>query len=110
MIAVIAAAVALPLLAEQEETPDLDVPYVPTHKGAVDAMLKLAKVTAKDYVIDVRVIDNRIRIFVDGGLSADIEDTARAARPLKGGYFGLRNFTKGTRTWYDYVKVYRLAE
>ena len=64
----------------------------------------------KDYVIDIRVIDNRIRIFVDGELSADIEDTARAARPLKGGYFGLRNFTKGTRTWYDYVKVYRLAE
>ena len=69
----------------------------------------LYKDPAKDYVIDVRVIGNRIRIFVDGELSADIEDTARAARPLKGGYFGLRNFIKGTRTWYDSVKVYRLA-
>ena len=53
---------ALPLLAGEEETPELDVPYVPTHQKAVEEMLNLAKVTGKDYVIDLGCGDGRIVI------------------------------------------------
>jgi SAM-dependent methyltransferase len=52
--------VALPVLADEDETPELDVPYVPTHEKAVDAMLKLAKVTGEDYVMDLGCGDGRI--------------------------------------------------
>lgn len=38
----------------------LDVPYVPTSQTTVDEMLKIAKVTAKDYVIDLGSGDGRI--------------------------------------------------
>ena len=48
---------------EAETKPvELDVPYVPTHQRAVDAMLKLAKVTSKDYVFDLGCGDGRIVI------------------------------------------------
>ena len=40
----------------------LDVPYVPTHLDAVQAMLKLANVTGKDYVFDLGCGDGRIVI------------------------------------------------
>ena len=60
------AVAALPLLAgkekEKEKEPELDVPYVPTHDSAVEAMLKLAKVTASDYVMDLGCGDGRIVI------------------------------------------------
>ena len=46
---------------EAETKPvNLDVPYVPTHQEAVDAMLKLAKVTSADYVFDLGCGDGRI--------------------------------------------------
>ncbi len=51
---------ALPVLADREEAFELDVVYVPTHQRAVDAMLKLAKVTSKDFVIDLGCGDGRI--------------------------------------------------
>jgi len=51
---------ASPLLAGKEETPPLDVPYVPTHQKAVEEMLKMAKVTSEDYVIDLGCGDGRI--------------------------------------------------
>jgi len=38
----------------------LDVPYVPTSQTTVDEMLKIANVTAKDYVIDLGSGDGRI--------------------------------------------------
>ncbi len=56
------AVAALPLLAGGGKKRELDVPYVPTHKKAVDEMLKLAKVTSDDYVIDLGCGDGRIVI------------------------------------------------
>ena len=55
---------ALPLLAgrDKEPEPELDVPYVPTHRQAVNEMLKLAKVTSDDFVIDLGCGDGRIVI------------------------------------------------
>jgi len=53
----------LPLLsAAADQHPHADVPYVPTPRGVVDAMLKLANVGAKDYVIDLGSGDGRIVI------------------------------------------------
>ena len=46
----------------QTKPVELDVPFVPTRQGAVDAMLKLAKVTSKDYVFDLGCGDGRIVI------------------------------------------------
>jgi SAM-dependent methyltransferase len=40
----------------------LDVPYVPTSQTTVDEMLKIANVTAKDYVVDLGSGDGRIVI------------------------------------------------
>ena len=54
---------AVPIPAQAAETPDLDVPYVPTHQRAVEEMLKLAKVTADDYVIDLGCGDGRIVVM-----------------------------------------------
>jgi SAM-dependent methyltransferase len=51
---------ALPVLAKEKKTPKLDVIYVPTHEAAVDEMLKVAKVTSADYVIDLGCGDGRI--------------------------------------------------
>lgn len=75
---VVWAMAVLPVPAEEEKTPDLDVPYVPTHQAAVEAMLKLAKVTAKDYVIDLGCGDGRIVItaakdFQARGLGVDLD-------------------------------------
>ena len=56
------AATAAPLAAAQDKTPELDVPYVPTRRKAVDEMLRLAKVTAEDYVVDLGCGDGRIVI------------------------------------------------
>ena len=44
------------------EPVELDVPFVATHQQAVDAMLKLAKVTKSDYVFDLGCGDGRIVI------------------------------------------------
>lgn len=54
-----------PLQAQQattQETPDLDVPYVPTPQEVVDKMLDMAQVTEGDYVIDLGSGDGRIAI------------------------------------------------
>src|SRR3546814_5743701 len=45
-----------------QETPDLDVPYVPTSQEVVNAMLDLAGVTARDVVYDLGCGDGRIVI------------------------------------------------
>ncbi len=41
-------------------SPTLDVPYVPTRQVVVDAMLKLAKVTKDDVLVDLGCGDGRI--------------------------------------------------
>lgn len=53
---------ALSVVAGPEKEPELDVPYVPTHKEAVEEMLRLAKITGEDYVIDLGCGDGRIVI------------------------------------------------
>lgn len=56
LLALAVVAVAPPALAAK------DVPYVPTPEPVVDAMLKLGRVTASDYVIDLGSGDGRIAI------------------------------------------------
>ncbi len=56
----------------------LDVPYVPTNTNAVEAMLKLAKVTPEDYVFDLGCGDGRIVIaaakdFKARGFGVDLD-------------------------------------
>ena len=53
---------ALSVSSATSAEPKLDVPYVPTEQKAVDEMLKVANVTAKDYVIDLGCGDGRIVI------------------------------------------------
>lgn len=48
--------------AQQSATRTPDVPYVPTDQEVVDAMLKVAKVSAKDVVYDLGCGDGRIVI------------------------------------------------
>lgn len=50
---------ALPAFAQEVR---LDVPYVPTSQATVDEMLRMANVTAKDYVVDLGSGDGRIVI------------------------------------------------
>src|SRR5690606_26680947 len=49
-------------LAQAQEAPRLDVPYVPTPQQVVDRMLELAKVTKDDYLIDLGSGDGRIPV------------------------------------------------
>ena len=56
----------------------LDVPYVPTNQGAVDAMLALAKVASSDYVFDLGCGDGRIVVtaakkFKARGFGVDLD-------------------------------------
>lgn len=51
---------ACPALYGQTKPVELDVPYVSTRPQAVEAMLKLAKVTSADYVFDLGCGDGRI--------------------------------------------------
>src|SRR5262245_55786367 len=48
--------------AEPAERPKLDVPYVPSNQPAVEAMLRVANVGPKDFVIDLGSGDGRILI------------------------------------------------
>jgi len=50
----------------------------------------------------------RLTLEVDGRQIFDVVDEQRAANPLKGGFFGFRNF-RPTKAWYDNLKVYRRA-
>lgn len=52
---------ATPALAQQS-APALDVPYVPTPQQVVDRMLEIAKVTAKDFVMDLGCGDGRMLV------------------------------------------------
>lgn len=68
----------LPGSAAAVDEPNLDVPYVPTEQKAVDEMLKVAKVTSKDYVIDLGCGDGRIVItaakkYKARGLGVDLD-------------------------------------
>lgn len=47
-------------LAQETAAPALDVPYVPTRQVVVDAMLKLAKVSKTDVLVDLGCGDGRI--------------------------------------------------
>ncbi len=47
----------------QEEPPNLDVPYEPTHPKVVEAMLELAQVTEDDLLYDLGCGDGRILII-----------------------------------------------
>ncbi|MGQ0522573.1 MAG: SAM-dependent methyltransferase [Betaproteobacteria bacterium] len=55
-----AAILILPLLAPHAEAQQPRVPYVPTPQEVVERMLQIAKVTAKDYLIDLGSGDGRI--------------------------------------------------
>jgi len=45
---------------QDDEEPDLDVPYVPTNQAVVEQMLKMARVNAADFVMDLGCGDGRI--------------------------------------------------
>jgi len=69
---------AAPALCEETEPVELDVPYVSTRPEAVEAMLKLAKVTSKDYVFDLGCGDGRIVVaaakdFKARGFGVDLD-------------------------------------
>src|ERR1044071_3932513 len=71
--------IAIPLAAAQAQELE-KLPYVPTPQIVVDEMLKLAGVTAKDFVIDLgsgdgRVILTAARNFKAQGLGVDIDKT-----------------------------------
>ena len=72
--------------------------HIPTPYGDPD----------KPYTIDIRVVGHRLRVLIDDELIIDVDDELRRDAPLRGGYFGLRNFEAGTRTWYDRIEVHRL--
>lgn len=68
---------AAPQQAQVEESPQLDVPYVPTPTEVVDAMLKVAKVGKNDVLYDLGSGDGRIPItaakrFGTRGFGVDI--------------------------------------
>ena len=77
--------ILLALLAGQVQTPPsppgtlpLDAPYVPTPPRVVDAMLKMARVTASDVVFDLGCGDGRIPIaaalkFGTRGVGIDLD-------------------------------------
>jgi precorrin-6B methylase 2 len=72
------AVAAAPLSAGRAKRPELDVPYVPTHRQAVEQMLQLAGVTEKDYVIDLGCGDGRIVViaakkYKARGLGVDLD-------------------------------------
>lgn len=56
----LASRLATPALAQP--APNLDVPYVPTPQQVVDRMLEIAKVTAKDFVMDLGCGDGRMLV------------------------------------------------
>jgi SAM-dependent methyltransferase len=75
-LCVLALPPAVPVAAQT--APDLDVPYVTTPDHVVDAMLSLAGVTARDFVLDLGSGDGRIVIaaatkFGARGLGVEID-------------------------------------
>ena len=59
---IVALLLAVPALAQQGKLREPDVIYVPTPQDVVEAMLAMAKVTAKDVVYDLGSGDGRIPI------------------------------------------------
>ncbi|MBC7781282.1 MAG: class I SAM-dependent methyltransferase [Proteobacteria bacterium] len=57
-----AGSLALPMLGHAQAPLKLDVPFAPTNFTLIDTMLRIANVTAKDYVIDLGSGDGRINI------------------------------------------------
>ena len=77
-VALLALAVVAPQRATAQTPPDLDVPYVTTPDQVVNAMLSLAGVTAKDFVLDLGSGDGRIVVtaaakFGARGLGVEID-------------------------------------
>jgi SAM-dependent methyltransferase len=75
IVTVVCLLVSAPRLLAQELS---KLPYVPTPQVVVDEMLKLAGVTAKDFVVDLgsgdgRMIITAARTFKAGGLGVDID-------------------------------------
>lgn len=60
--AALAATPVFAQLAEQDAPPRLDVPYVPTPQEVVDRMLEIAKVSGKDFVMDLGCGDGRMLV------------------------------------------------
>ena len=60
--AIAASAIAILTSSAFAQEVRLDVPYVPTSQATVDEMLRMANVTAKDYVVDLGSGDGRIVI------------------------------------------------
>ncbi len=61
-VGALAATPAFAQLAEPDAAPRLDVPYVPTPQEVVDRMLAIAKVSAKDFVMDLGCGDGRMLV------------------------------------------------
>jgi hypothetical protein len=61
-IGALAATPAFAQLAEPDAAPRLDVPYVPTPQEVVDRMLAIAKVSGKDFVMDLGCGDGRMLV------------------------------------------------
>ncbi|MCZ7645007.1 MAG: hypothetical protein M5U26_06940 [Planctomycetota bacterium] len=59
------------------------------------------------YRIELAVVANRLTVDVDGRRTLDYVDEPRAASPLRGGFFGFRNFAL-TKTWCRSLRVWRL--
>lgn len=80
----------LPLAAEELKRPPLDVPYVPTSQPTVEAMLRIANVGPRDFLIDLGSGDGRILITAAGqrgargfGVDIDPERVAEATANAK---------------------------
>lgn len=65
-IAALAIAFAVPISAQDGPPRPLDVPYVPTPQNVVDAMLKVAGVNRRDFLIDLGCGDGRIPVTAAG--------------------------------------------
>lgn len=83
----LATSAAVPLVsAPATQARERDVPYMPTPQPVVDAMLKLAGVAGRDFLIDLGCGDGRIvvtaaRAFGTRGLGVDLDpDRIREAR------------------------------
>lgn len=96
LVAVLAMALAAPARAQEQRTGG---PYVPTPQAVVDEMLKIANVTAKDYVIDLGSGDGRIvltaaRRYQARGFGVDIDDELVALSNSEAQRSGLDNLVR----------------
>ena len=59
------------------------------------------------YRVRVTTLGNNVTVEVDGQTIIDFGETQR--EPLRGGYFGFRNF-RATSAWYSNIRIYERAE